>query len=153
MIMSESRTTNPDLVDRLDFDQATIPRRPIRLRRVATIATGVVAALLDWVLCTQLIGHTLIVDQGIGPQPVKLAFVLAAPVVAGLSGWLLLAIMERLFPVRGRAAWRIVAGGVLVLSLWSPLSTAQSASTAVWLASMHVIVGLIIIVGLAPRRR
>ncbi len=131
----------------------TTPARR-RLRRAATITAALVAAVLDWIFCTRVLGLELIVDQGAGPQPVLLPFVALAPIASGLTGWALLALLERFLGHRGRTAWRVIAVCVMVLSCWSPLFMAQSTSTALSLVSMHLLVGLVLITGLAgPRHR
>jgi hypothetical protein len=123
-----------------------------RLRRAAAILIALVVAVLDWVVCTQALGLDLMVDQGAGPQPVLLPLVAVAPIASGLTGWALLALLERLSPSNGRTAWRIIAACVMVLSNWSPLTMAQSTSTAIALVSMHLLVGLVLIIGLAGKR-
>lgn len=124
-----------------------------RLRRGATIVTAIVVAVLDWVVCSKIIGLDLMVDQGAGPQPVLLPMVALAPIASGLTGWALLALLERLAGARGRTAWRVIAAVVLVLSNTSPILMALSPGTAAALVSMHVLVGLTLIIGLAGLRR
>lgn len=124
-----------------------------RLRRLLTIGIAVVAALVLWLLPTQVVGTDLTVDQGMGRQPVLVPLVLAAPILSGFTGWGLLALLERLFGRRGRTAWRVIAIVVMVLSCTSPLLAATSVGTAGWLVAMHLVVGLILIIGFAPRRR
>ena len=123
-----------------------------RLLRAATIAVALIAGLLDWLVCTKLIGMQLIVDQGAGPTAVLPALVAAAPILSGLSGWALLAILERATPARATRIWRIVAVIVMILSLYSPITAATSTPTAIALVSMHLVVGAILIIGL-PRPR
>ena len=124
-----------------------------RIRRLLTIGIAVVAALVLWLLPTQVVGTDLTVDQGMGRQPVLVPLVLAAPILSGFTGWGLLALLERLFGRRGRTAWRVIAIVVMVLSCTSPLLAATSVGTAGWLVAMHLVVGLILIIGFAPRRR
>jgi hypothetical protein len=147
MIMTNATITRPT------YDLTPSPVRR-RLRRAATILIALAIAVLDWIVCTRALGLDLMVDQGAGPQPVLLPFVAIAPIASGLTGWALLALLERLSPSKGRTAWRIVAACVMVLSNWSPLTMALSAGTAIALVSMHLLVGLVLIIGLAglPRR-
>ncbi|HEY9293349.1 MAG TPA: DUF6069 family protein [Microlunatus sp.] len=121
-----------------------------RLRRGATIVVALIAALLDWLICTKIIGLSLIVDQGFGPTEVMPALVAAAPILSGLSAWALLAILERATPARAGTIWRIVAVIVMILSLYSPITMALATSTAIALVSMHLVVGVILIIGV-PR--
>ncbi|QDP95852.1 hypothetical protein FOE78_08020 [Microlunatus elymi] len=122
-----------------------------RLLRAGTIAVALIAALLDWVICTKIIGLTLMVDQGFGPTEVMPLLVAAAPILSGLAAWALLAILERLTPARATTIWRIVALVILALSLYSPITAAISISTATALVSMHLVVGAILIIGLRRR--
>lgn len=135
-----------------DTHSAETPNRR-RLRRGATIVAAIAVAVLDWVVCSKIIGLDLMVDQGAGPQPVLLPMVALAPIASGLTGWALLALLERLAGARGRTAWRVIAAVVLVLSNTSPILMALSPGTAAALVSMHVLVGLTLIIGLAGLRR
>lgn len=117
-----------------------------RLRRAGTIVIAFVSTLVIWALCTLLVGVDLIVDQG-GPQPVRLLSVAGAPIISGLAGWGLLALLERLLDTRGRAVWRVIAIAVGVLSLISPVMAGLTAATIGWLLAFHVVVGAILIIG------
>ncbi|WP_157683596.1 DUF6069 family protein [Microlunatus soli] len=119
-----------------------------RIRRAVTILIAVLVAMIDWVICTQLVGLDLMVDQGAGPTPVNPLLVGLAPVLSGLSGWALLAILERINRRRGPTIWMIIAIVVAVLSCWSPWAMALSVSIAVALTSMHVLVGATVIIGM-----
>lgn len=127
-----------------------------RIRRAATILVAVLVALLDWIVCSQLIGLHLMVDQGAGPTLVSPVQIVAAPILSGLTGWGLLAILERISPQRSARIWMIIAIVIAVLSCWSPLMMALSVPTAVALASMHILVGATLIIGMmisGSRRR
>ncbi|MFD0774821.1 DUF6069 family protein, partial [Streptomonospora algeriensis] len=77
---------------------------------------------------------------------------LLAGLVAGLAGWALLAVLERLMGRPG-PVWSTVATAVLLLSLLGPLfSAADTASTIVLLVA-HLLVGAVVILGLAPTAR
>jgi len=125
-----------------------IGRRATRLRRAVVIVVALAVAMADWFVTARLIGIDLVVDQGSGPQPIKPALVAAAPVVSGILGWLLLAILERTANRRAALIWRVTAAVVLALSLLSPITMAQSVPTMIALLSMHLLVGVILIVGL-----
>ena len=119
-----------------------------RLRRVGVVLLALAVALADWFVTARLIGIDLEVSQGSGSQPIQPALVAAAPVVSGLLGWVLLAILERTARHRATLIWRCIAAVVLAVSLLSPITMAQSAATMGVLLSMHLLVGAILIVGL-----
>jgi hypothetical protein len=123
-----------------------------RARRALVILAALAAALLDWVLWAKIIGADLVVDQGFGPQAVQPVLVAAAPILSGLSAWLLLAFLERFAGRRATTVWRVIAAVVLLGSLWSPITMALSVTAAIALVSMHVVVGAIFIAGLPGRR-
>jgi hypothetical protein len=124
----------------------TDPSRNRKLRRALTILVAFAVTLLTWALCTAVLGVDLVVDQG-GPQPVPLGSVAVAPIVSGLAGWGLLALLERLFGGRGLRAWQLIAIVVGALSLISPVTMGLSAATVGWLLAFHVLVGAILIIG------
>jgi hypothetical protein len=151
MIMTELESSVIQQPEHVDH---RVPASTRRLRRAGTIVIAIAVALLDWVICAKIIGVDLIVNQGTGDQLVSPLLVIATPIIAGLTGWLLLAILER-FVRSGAAAliWRIIAAVVLLLSLYSPLTMAQSVATTVCLVSMHLLVGAVLIIGLPRWRR
>lgn len=154
MIMNTipSETTTRPTIDSTERHS----RAARRIRRAATILVAVLVAIIDWVVCSRLIGLQLMVDQGTGPILVSPIQIVAAPIVSGLTGWGLLAILERISPQRGARSWMIIAIVIAVLSCWSPLTMALSVSTAIALASMHLLVGATLIIGMmisGSRRR
>jgi len=107
--------------------------------------------MADWFVSTRLIGLDLIVHEGSGDQQIRPVLVAAAPVISGLLGWLLLAVIERAIPRRAALIWRVVAVVVLAASLLSPITMAESVATMITLISMHLLVGAILIIGLPVR--
>ena len=122
-----------------------------RLLRCALVVTAGVAAALAWVIAVPVAGLRLDVVTGGQQQTVAVGACIVGGIVGGLMGWASLAVFER-FTRSPRKIWTIVALVAMALSLTSPLSAATSASTAVVLALMHVLVGAIIIPALPPTR-
>ena len=79
------------------------------------------------------------------------ASVLAASLVAGLVAWALAALLSRLAS-RPRVVWRACAGIALALSLSGPLFGGFDAAATIVLVVMHLVVGGILLVWLAPSR-
>jgi predicted permease len=75
-----------------------------------------------------------------------------AALVAGLLGWLLLAVLDRR-AARARTAWTAAALLVLAVSLALPLAAATTTSAAVGLVVLHLAVGAVVIPGLASTAR
>jgi Family of unknown function (DUF6069) len=106
--------------------------------------------MLIWLVQGPLTGVDLIVRTGNGFTSVGPAAVVIASLVAGLAGWALLALLERVTP-RPRRAWRLVAAAVLLISILGPLTAATTLPAKGALVAMHAVVGVLLIVGL-PRR-
>lgn len=93
-------------------------------------------------------GVDLTVGSDAAEQTVGVASVLVVPFIAGAAAWGLLALFERTMR-HGVRVWRIVGWAVLALSLVGPASLGRSATVLIALLAMHVLVGVILIVGLA----
>jgi hypothetical protein len=125
--------------------RATVPAR------AGAVAAAVLAALAVWVLAVPVLGITLAAAPIGGPvQAVGPVAVAAGPLCAGLSGWALLAVLERR-AARPRRSWTAVAVVVLVLSLGTPLLGGVGAAATVTLVAMHLVAGGVLI-ALLPRR-
>ncbi|MFG1616065.1 DUF6069 family protein [Nonomuraea wenchangensis] len=122
----------------------------ISSKRILTVAGASAAALAVWVLAVPVAGITLTVRMGAGTQLVGPGLVLVASLLAGLAGWALLAVLERLASRPGRN-WTVVALVVLVLSLLGPVGGAAGAAALLVLALMHLVVGAVLVLGLARR--
>ncbi|SDL41830.1 DUF6069 family protein [Nonomuraea jiangxiensis] len=119
-------------------------------RTVLTVIGAPAAALAVWALAVPVAGMTLTVRMGVGTQPVGPESVLMASLVAGLAGWALLALLER-FASRPRRIWTVVALVVLALSLLGPLGSAVGVATTLVLLLLHLVVGAVLVPGLARR--
>lgn len=119
--------------------------RRIRPRiAAATLATAAVGGLLVWAAAVPLGGldHELAAaGQHVGP-----ASIIGAVLIGGAAAWLLLALLIRLR--RGRAWWTAVAVAVLVLSLTGPPLSGAGGPVLVTLELMHLVVGIVLILGL-----
>ncbi|MEV5893450.1 DUF6069 family protein [Nonomuraea fuscirosea] len=121
-----------------------------RVRRLLTVLGAAVAAVAVWVLAVPVAGTELIVRMGAGTQPVGPVAVVLAGLAAGLAGWALLAVLERVTAKAGRI-WTITALAVLALSLTGPLGSATGPAATLVLLSMHLVVGAVVILGLTRR--
>lgn len=116
--------------------------------RAGTVVLGVVGALVVWGIAELLGFHVRQPAFTVGAPPPAMTpvFVVVASAVGGLVAWLALALVER-FLRRPRRAWLAMATLGLVVSFGGPLSGyGVSAANRVVLMSMHLVVGLIVIV-------
>jgi hypothetical protein len=121
--------------------------------RALCIAGGAAAAAIAWAIEVPLLGVRLSVRFGaMHPQTVAAGQVIAAAAVAGLIGWLLLALLERRTP-RARTVWTVTALLVLALSLLLPLTAGTTAAAVTGLIVLHLTVGAVVIPGLARTAR
>ncbi|MFD7159183.1 DUF6069 family protein [Kribbella sp. NPDC059898] len=118
----------------------------MRGRRFGVVGIAAVAALADWILLAPVAGLTLTARQG-GIQHIGAAAVVVSTIVVSLLGWALLAILERRTR-RARTTWTVIATIVCVTSLGSPLTNGIGLGAKLGLASLHLVVGAIVILGL-----
>jgi hypothetical protein len=114
---------------------------------VGLLAAG--AAALVWFGATQVAGVDLAVRSGSGTQHVGVVSVVVTAIVVTLAGGGLLRMLQRR-TARGRSTWTAIAGAVWLVSLAGP-SGARHASAGLVLATLHVLVGAVVIVGLRRR--
>ncbi|MFG1911193.1 DUF6069 family protein [Kribbella sp. NPDC048928] len=122
------------------------PRRRSGRSRLAVVGVAAVAALLDWVILAPIAGLTLTARQG-GVQHIGAPAVVISTIVVAFAGWALLSILERRTP-RARDIWTVVATIVCITSLGSPLTNGIGTGAKLGLASLHLVVGAIVILGL-----
>ena len=126
--------------------------------RALCVASGAVAAAIAWAVEVPLLGTRLTVRFGaMAPQTVVAGQVVGAALVAGLLGWLLLAALDRRAAraraTRISAVWTAAALLVLAVSLALPLAVATTTAAAVGLVVLHLVVGAVVIPGLASTTR
>ncbi|MBU8861044.1 MULTISPECIES: DUF6069 family protein [unclassified Micromonospora] len=129
----------------------TIPAvaaRPNRRRdRLLTVVAAAAVTLLGWVVAVPVAGVELAARTGSAEQRVTPVAVAVSTLLAGLAGWALLALLERL-TARARTAWTVVAGLVLLVSLLGPLGGGAGSAAALTLVALHLVAGAVLITGL-----
>lgn len=119
-------------------------------KRLGAGLAAVAGGFAVWAVAVPVAGVDLVVRSGelmhVGPVAVLLMAAGASAVGLGL-----LALLERLL-ARGRMIWLIVAGLVLAISLTGPLG-AVGAGAMVTLLCMHLVVGGVLIAGVAATKR
>ncbi|WP_322726275.1 DUF6069 family protein [Streptomyces spongiae] len=122
-----------------------------RRRRSGASGLAVLAPVLVWLVADPVLGHRLrIIDGGqtldIGAVPVA-----AVALLASLSGWGLLAALERFGVRRARVVWTGVAVAVLVMSFLPLTGDGMDGGTRAALALMHLAVAAVLIPGLRTK--
>jgi hypothetical protein len=131
----------------IEIDRRTGRRSGVR--RAGTLALAAGAALVVWAIGVPLAGLDLTVGSGAAAQSVGPASVVVVPLLAGGAAWALLALLESRLR-HGRRSWRITAWTLLALSLLGPAGADASGKVLGVLVAMHLVVGVTLIVGLAP---
>jgi hypothetical protein len=121
--------------------------RSIRAERLLIVAAAAMATSLVWVVASAPLGLDLS-QPGFGTQPpqaLPIWWVAVITVVAGLAGWGVLAVIERVTN-RPAGVWLAVSLVALVLSLGGPTS-GEGVGTANRLAlvAMHLAAGAVLI--------
>jgi len=122
-----------------------------RKRRLGVTALAVLAPVLVWLVTDPLLGHPLRIVDGEETLDIGAVPVVFVALPASLSGWGLLAVLERFGPRRARAIWIGVAGAVLALSFVPFIGDGMDGGTRVSLALMHLAVAGVLIPGLVGR--
>ncbi|MEU0250230.1 DUF6069 family protein [Streptomyces sp. NPDC006235] len=122
-----------------------------RRRRLGVTALAVLAPVLVWLVADPVLGHRLRIADGeqtldIGAVPVAIVALLAS-----LSGWGLLAVLERFGARRARTVWTGVAGVVPAVSFLPFIGDGMDGGTRFSLALMHLAVAAVLIPGLGGR--
>ena len=120
-----------------------------RLPRIAIVGIAIVAALLVFGVASIITDVRTPAMNGRASQDLNALFVILMSGVPALLGWGLLALLEK-FTAKAVIVWRIIAAVVLLLSLAGPFTgTSITTDNRLWLAAMHVTVGVVLI-GLLP---
>lgn len=123
--------------------------RPTRVpgrSRLLVVGATAAAALVLWAILAPLAGTTLEAQQGT-TMHIGAAQVFFASAAMAFAGWGLLAILERR-TFNARNVWTVVAVIACVLSLGSPLLNGIGVGAKLGLASLHLVVGAAVILGL-----
>ena len=126
----------------------TVTSLPLTSRRLpawGVLLAAPLAALVVWVLAGPVLDVTLVAGEP--PITIGPASIVPVAVVATLAAWGVRALFFR----RHRTGWFVTCGAILLVSLLGPLGAATPAAI-LWLALMHVTVGAVAAVGLAPSR-
>jgi Family of unknown function (DUF6069) len=123
------------------------------LTRALCAAGGAVGAVIAWAIEVPLLGIRLGVRfGGMHPQTVVAGQVIGGALVAGLLGWLLLAVLDRRAAHPG-ATWVAAALLVLAASLALPIAASTTTSAAIGLIVLHMVVAAVVVPGMARTAR
>ncbi|MET7804573.1 DUF6069 family protein [Micromonospora chersina] len=131
------------------MDTTTTPAvtaaRPARRRdRALAVLAATAATLAVWAVAVPVAGVDLAVRSGGTEQSVTAAAVGVSTLLAGLAGWALLALLERV-TARARAVWTGAAGLVLLLSLLGPLGGGVGAAATLTLVALHLAAAAVLV--------
>jgi hypothetical protein len=144
---STTKPTDTKAADTKPADtKAAGPTRVEGRSRLAVAGSVTVVAVAWWAVLTQAFNLTLEAKQG-SVIRIGAPSVLIASLAMSLAGWALLAILEH-NTVAARKAWTITATIACALSLTSPLTAGIGTGAKLGLASLHLVVGSLIILGL-----
>jgi hypothetical protein len=107
---------------------------------LGVVAGALVAAVVTWALWTEAAGITLAAEG----RDVGLGAVIVTTLLVSAAGVGLARVLGR--RTAGVRTWTFVAAGVWVLSLLGPLG-ATTTSAVVALASLHLVVGAVVLFG------
>lgn len=140
--MSTTNNTFPSTPERV----LQGPTRVAERSRLAVVGATVVAALAVWAVLSQVAGIDLQAKQG-STMHIGAVSVLFASAATAFAGWGLLAILEH-NTVNARKAWTVAALIACITSLQSPVFAGIGAGSKLGLASLHLVVGAVTILGL-----
>jgi hypothetical protein len=126
---------------------AAMPRRStntITADLIVALGAAAVAAVV-WTLWTQLLGVELAADTGTGVREIRLTDVAVTAALVSVLGLLLCRLLVAR-AAQGLRWWTGVAAAVCVLSLLGPVGAVSAAATA-GLASLHLVVGAVVVLG------
>ncbi|MFE6398948.1 DUF6069 family protein [Streptomyces alboflavus] len=119
-----------------------------RRRRLGVTVLAVLAPVLVWLVADPLLGHRPRIIDGEQTLDIGAVPATAVALLASLSGWALLAALERFAPHRARAVWTGLAGAVLAVSFLPFIGDGMDGGTRATLALMHLAVAAVLIPGL-----
>lgn len=122
-------------------------RRRRRLVRAGTVLGSAALAAALLLAATAGLGIEVLVPGPSGTAPLGLAAVLLVALVAGLLGWAVLALLERLAPRRGRTVWTVGAVTITVLSVLAGPTAAATVPAMAVLTVLHLQVGACVVIG------
>lgn len=123
------------------------PAGRVRLTlRAGTILAAVMIDVAIWIGAVLIGDVDLAYATAQSTAVVGPASVIAAVIVAGLISWGLLALLDRVTR-HAPAIWTTIAVVFLIVSLASPLMTAQSRQSMTTLVCMHVVAAFVIMTG------
>ncbi|UEJ84225.1 DUF6069 family protein [Brachybacterium halotolerans subsp. kimchii] len=134
-----------------ETSRSTGPRRgpidtPRASRAIATLVLAVLAAILVWVVATPIAG----LDLHAGGWSISPGAIIPAVLVPGILAWVLRIAFEP--SPRGPLIWTIITVVVLALSLLGPVVMGASGPILLALLTMHLVVGIVLVVGLRGPR-
>jgi hypothetical protein len=115
--------------------------------RLLVVGVATIASAAWWAILVPVGGLTLDARQGGVLQHVGAPAVAISTALITFAGWALLAVLEH-YAIGARKAWTIVAVISGLMSLSSPLTGGIGVGAKLGLASFHLLVGAIVIVGL-----
>jgi hypothetical protein len=128
-------------------------RRGELRRRLLAVAGAAAADVAVWAVAARFAGLDVRLGAGHAAGHVGPVIVAVVSVAAGLAGWALLSLLEKLAPRHARRAWTITALAVLVVSLAGPLSAGITMGTRLALACLHLAAAMVLIPALAGTAR
>lgn len=112
------------------------------------MAAAALAPVTVWLVVDPLLGHRVQIADGDQTLDIGAGAVVVVALLASLSGWGLLAALERFGVRRPRVIWTAVAGAVLVVSFLPLTGDGMDGRTRTALALMHLAVAAVLIPGL-----
>jgi hypothetical protein len=149
--MNEQTTLQHASNEATQPSEANPDRSRRRVRSAVVVLAGALAALAVWAVAVPALGVDLSARMGPTVQAVGPVLIAVETIVAGLVAWGVRALIER-FTRRARTIWLTLATIILVISFAGPLMSAASAAATTTFVVMHLIVGGMFTLGLAPRR-
>ncbi|HWU57872.1 MAG TPA: DUF6069 family protein [Microbacteriaceae bacterium] len=133
-------------------DSRIRPARARRARRACTLIAAALFALAVWTISSPILGIDVAAGTGPTAQNIGPLAVAIVSIIAGGAAWALLALLEKA-GTTGRRIWQTIGWLFLALSLIGPLTMATSAGALITLLTMHLVVGVTLLLGLVSTGR